>query len=331
MKSEKTSNKLLKYSFAVSEDIMARASKSFYYAFKNLPSERFAGVTAIYAFCRYVDDLVDDNIESKDPSKIISTLNTIEEAVKQIYSPHTEISDEAKSVKKKEWWPAFEITVDSFNIPIKPFLDQIKGQRMDVHHFEIKTIEDLIQYSDYVAGSVGAMLLPLLLRQPENANNEHLLTASRGLGIGMQVSNILRDIGEDIRERDRIYIPNVLLKEFDVSEELLVELSHYSGEDVVSHIPQSFIDLWENLSQLSEDYYNNFYNWVSYFHPSCQVPLVTAALIYGGIEDAVRKEKYNCLTQRCATSSLSKVLLTNKAKSLVKRKKAHQNNEEIIK
>lgn len=330
MKSEKISNKLLKHSFATSEDIMARASKSFYYAFKNLPSERFAGITAIYAFCRYVDDLVDNNIEAKVSSEIISTLNTIEEAVKQIYSPHTEISEEAKAIKKEEWWPAFELTVDSFNIPVEPFLDQIKGQRMDVYHFEIKTTEDLIQYSDYVAGSVGSMLLPLLLHQPENADNEQLLTASRGLGIGMQISNILRDIGEDICERERIYIPNDLLKEFDVSEELLVELSHYSGKNVVEHIPQSFTQLWENLSQLSDDYYNAFFTWIPYFHLSCQVPLVTAALVYGGIEDAVRKENYNCFTQRCSTSSASKILLTNKAKTLVKRKKTQQNNKEII-
>lgn len=330
MKSEEKSNKLLKHSFAVSEDIMARASKSFYYAFKRLPSERFAGVTAIYAFCRYVDDLVDDNIESKNSSEILSTLDTIEEAVKQIYSPHMEISHKANTVKKEEWWPAFELTIDSFNIPIDPFLDQIEGQRMDVYHLEIETVDDLIQYSDHVAGSVGAMLLPLLLHKPENAGNEQLITASRGLGIGMQISNILRDIGEDIRERNRIYIPNVFLKEVDVSEDLLFELSYYSDQDVVNHIPQSFIRLWENLSQLSDNYYNNFFTWIPYFHPSCQLPLVTAALVYGGIEDAVRKENYNCFTKRCATSSLSKVLLTKKAKTLVKRKKAHQNSEEII-
>jgi len=266
MKSEEKTNKLLKHSFAASEDIMARASKSFYYAFKSLPSERFAGVTAIYAFCRYVDDLVDDNIETKDSSEIISTLNTIEEAVKDIYSSNTEISDKAKMIKKEEWWPAFELTVESFNIPVEPFLDQIKGQRMDVYRFEIETVDDLIEYSDYVAGSVGAMLLPLLLHRPENAANEELLAASRGLGIGMQISNVLRDIGEDIRERNRIYLPNDLLKEFDVSEELLVELSRYSGKDIDSHIPLPFTQLWENLSQLSDDYYDSFFTWIPYFH-----------------------------------------------------------------
>lgn len=330
MKSENKSNMLLKHSFAVSEEIMADASKSFYYAFKSLPSERFAGVTAIYAFCRYVDDLVDNNIETKDSSEIISTLNSIEEALKQMCTPHTKINTKPNSVTEEEWWPAFEFTVDSFNIPIDPFIEQIKGQQMDVDHIDIKTVDDLIEYSDFVAGSVGAMLLPLLLHQPKNADNKQLVTASRGLGIGMQISNILRDIGEDIRERDRIYLPDDLLKEFNLSKELLYKLSYYSGKDIVDRIPQSFIELWENLSQLSDEYYNNFYTWVPYFHPACQAPLVTTALVYGGIEDAVRKENYNCFTQRCATNIRSKILLANKAKNLVERKTTGQNSEKIF-
>jgi len=57
---------------------------------------------------------------------------------------------------------------------------------------------------------------------------------------------------------------------------------------------------------------------------------VTAALVYSGIEDAVRKENYNCFTQRCATNSLAKISLAKKAKALVKRKKVCQNSEELI-
>lgn len=292
-------------SFQVADRIMALHAKSFYAAFKGLPQAAFQGVTAVYAYCRYVDDLVDEDQAPLEGKTSRQSLDLLAEAVYALDKAQT--SQALDTYRQLAWWPAFETTYQNFNMTPQGFIDQIKGQLMDVAGFQVQTLQDLVDYADKVAGSVGAMLMPLLL--PLENLSENILAAGRYYGIGMQFTNILRDVGEDYRDRQRIYLPREMLEARDLTEAGLADLSFGRTKT----IPQTFIDLWEELSQQGGYYYQALRPYMQLFYTKAQLPLLAAGYIYRGIEDAVRKSGYNCFTQRNYTSKLDRAQLLARA------------------
>lgn len=305
-------------SYEVCDRIMADRAKSFYQAFSLLPADRFRGVTALYAYNRYVDDLVDNDVQNHDKKKIMQILNQLKRALAELYAQDGSHAGEALAhFQQLDWWPAFEETVATFTVPIEPLLNQINGQQMDMEDFQIETMDDLVLYSSHVAGSVGIMMLSLLVDEGADFENPELQEACLHLGIGMQLTNILRDIGEDYRERRRIYLPSDLMKEYGVTEEVIAELSTSTG-NTAERIPQAFIDLWEKISADADAYYQSINHYIGYFHPKAQFPLMAAAYSYHGIAQAVRNADYNCLTMRNYTSKVDRVKLIAKAKKALK-------------
>ena len=188
---------------------------------------------------------------------------------------------------------------------MQPFIQQINGQRKDVDFKDLETLDDLIEYSRLVAGSVGTMLLPIIAIDIETAHNQELMGACENLGIAMQITNILRDVGEDLRTRNRVYLPQDYLVKYKIRRSDLEVLAHL-GADVLVDIPSGFIDLWEELAGVADRYYEYYEAWIRSFHKNARMPLVAAALSYRAIADAVRKENYNCFTKRCYTSAMKR-------------------------
>ncbi len=93
---------------------------------------------------------------------------------------------------------------NTFDMDIQPFYDQLTGQEMDIHFSSPKTLQQLEEHSYYVAGSVGLMLLPIIATE----NQQYLKKTAVDLGLAMQITNILRDIGEDFYQKNRIYLPD---------------------------------------------------------------------------------------------------------------------------
>jgi phytoene synthase len=204
---------------------------------------------------------------------------------------------------------------------------QIAGQRMDAHFHDIRSIEELVQYARLVAGSVGRVLVPILVSDMGIIDNPDFMKSCEALGVGMQITNILRDVGEDIRERDRVYVPVELMRSHAITRVQLMQWSvaatdevstakyrglflggdkEYGDADPVAaspEIPQNFIDLWEELAAMADSYYLPYEAWISAFHHSARLPLVSAARLYQAIEQAVRDQHYDCFTQRCYTSA----------------------------
>jgi phytoene synthase len=301
----------LNESYQVSIQIMQERATSFYEAFKHLPQERFHGVAAIYAFCRYSDDCVD---YLDDENHALHKLDELEHNLKEFYLNKNLQSD------YYPWWKAFVDTIQKFNIPIDAFLDQIEGQRRDLHFKDIATMDDLIEYSRLVAGSVGVMMLPVIAADGIDLNNHDFKKACESLGVGMQITNILRDVGEDMRLRNRLYLPLERLSQYGIDRKTIEYLSNSNDVEV----PLSFKDCWESLSLEAKKYYSDFESWISSFHPMCQVSLVAAAYLYQGIEDVVRKENYNCFNKRCYTSLDDRKRLIEKAKQMVLAKQYNQ-------
>lgn len=300
--------------YQAAEQMMKDKSKSFYMAFKVLPDRRFRAVAAVYAFCRYADDLVDDS-RPQDASQVRADLEELQLALASLYgqgSPQTELAN-------CPWWPAFAQAVADFQLPEKPFKEQIEGQLRDLDFRPLADWPELMDYCRLVAGSVGAMLWPILAKESvladEQANQAHL-QACYDLGMAMQLTNILRDIGEDIRDRQRIYLPQSLLENYQVSQLELVAWSQSKRP----HLSANFKALWEAVASQADKLYDNYKRYLSGFYPACQLPLMAAAMSYQAIEDKVRQDDYNCLTKRHYTTKAQRLkLLTVARKELAAR------------
>lgn len=293
-------NRLLSASYKASENTMAEASKSFYQAFRLLPKETFEGVAALYAYNRYVDDIADSGDLTQEEA--LEKLDDLEAQILNI---------ETNEEEPFAWWLAFKDTVSTYQVSTDALLKQIQGQRMDILGYKVVDMADLVAYASNVAGSVGKMLLPLLVDEATEID-QAMRQAAIDLGIGMQLTNILRDVGEDYRERQRIYLPQTLLDLYGVDEAMIKQLSYKGGA-----IPQNWIDLWEHLSQIADQYYYSIEPFLKDFNQAAQLPILTSAYIYHGIGDAVRKANYNCFTQRNYTSSLERARLIYKAKKVL--------------
>lgn len=299
-------------------EIMKSRAVSFYQAFRLLPETRFKGVAAVYAFCRAADDIADQEEAPKRPDDTRNRLDQLESALIRFHENGKRSLDPATlHAPLPPWWAALEDTIRRFDIPSEPFVQQIQGQRLDTTFEEIRTLEDLIEYSRLVAGSVGTMLLPLLAADAADTKNPDWQLACEHLGIGMQITNILRDVGEDLRLRDRIYIPSDMMREFGVSRDELATLAKQPTELGLHPIPDTFIRLWEHLAAIAEPYYRAYEAWLCQFHPACRLSLVAAARIYRAIADAVRAADYDCFTRRCYTSEAQRLAIMQEAEEFV--------------
>lgn len=281
---------------------MAKESKSFYQAFHLLPREAFQGVAALYAYNRYVDDIADSDHFSKEVA--LEELKKLEDKI-----IHLETSEDVEA----DWWMAFKDTVLTWKVSTTALLKQIQGQRMDILGHKVVDMADLVAYSSNVAGSVGEMLLPLLVDK-DTPISETLRQAAIDLGIGMQLTNILRDVGEDYRDRQRIYLPQTLLDAYNVDEAMIKRLSYHDEEE----IPQNFIDLWEHIYQIGDQYYDSIKPVIKDFSQVAQLPILSSAYIYHGIGNAVRKANHNCFTKRNYTNNIERMRLIYQARKVLK-------------
>lgn len=261
----------LKKDFEYCEKIMKKASKSFYYAFSQLPEKKAKSIYAIYAFCRIVDDSIDE-----EPNHAVQ-IQKIEHFKSQLAHLH-EIDEPI--------YRALSHVFNTYNCFKEPYYEQIAGQESDVAFKQPENLSDFIHYSDLVAGSVGRMLLPVLATQSELTDD--LIQSASELGIAMQITNILRDIGEDYRERRRIYLPKDLMQQFGYSEHDLKQ----------NNITDAFINLWETLAKEAEARYDHFFSYLHHYDEDTREHIRKSALVYREILNVIREQNYNCLTKR---------------------------------
>lgn len=306
--------------YATATAIMQSRAVSFHQAFSQLPAARFRGVAALYAFCRHADDLVDQADGGAAIDRALLALDELEADVRRLGAAGTSgrAALDGDGREALPWWPAFAATVHRHQIPIDSFLRQIEGQRMDAGLHDIDTVEHLLDYCRLVAGSVGVMMLPLLADDTTDVRDPKLIKACEDLGVGMQITNILRDVGEDLRLRNRVYLPADLRSRHGVFrsslESLAAEQTDGGGK---MQIPRSFIALWEELAALAEPYYHAYEGWIGAFHPGCRVPLAAAALSYRAIADAVREAAHDCFTRRGYTCAQTRAACLAQARQLV--------------
>lgn len=267
----------LQEDFIFCENIIKESSKSFYKAFSKLPSHKANGVYAVYAFCRIVDDLID---VKKDANALLEFSREF-----SLFKEEMELD--------QPLWRALRWTFSQFHMSYEPFDDMIKGQLMDLDFKQPSTQEELENYCYYVAGTVGLMILPIL-----SERHLELKDTAMNLGRAMQITNILRDVGEDYRI-NRIYLLKETMAKFYYTEDMLAG----------GAINSSFISLWEHEAQRAEELYAGVYSNLSLFDSDSIFPVILAINFYRNILDQVRANNYDCMTRRNFVPKWRKILL----------------------
>jgi len=193
--------------FAYCEQKTASSGSSFYYAFRFLPDDQRRAIIALYAFCREVDDVVD---ECSDVGVARLKLHWWREEVMRIYD-----GTPAHPVAL-----ALQTQVQQRNLPKEYFLEIIDGMEMDLDQHRYETWPELALYCHRVAGVVG-----LLSAEIFGYTNRKTLKFASGLGTAFQLTNILRDVREDAH-RGRIYLPREDMLRFGVNEQNILSHQH---------------------------------------------------------------------------------------------------------
>lgn len=259
----------LKDAYTSCEKIIAMHSKSFYKAFSLLPKEKRKAVWAVYAFCRTVDDIVDEGSNSREELEQFKT------DFQNFLTGDYDI--------KNPMWLALADVFEKYDMDVEAFSGLITGQEMDLTVNRYRTMEELLNYSYYVASTVGLMLLPILAPSKTAILKEGAIS----LGYAMQITNILRDIGEDL-EMGRIYLPEEIMKKYELHEDEL-------RAGIVS--PQ-FIAVWEDLAKTAELHYQKAFETINEYPLSSRVPVKGAALVYREILATIRIKEYKVFCEK---------------------------------
>ncbi|MHC5247134.1 phytoene/squalene synthase family protein [Enterococcus sp. LJL90] len=266
--------------FLYCEEIIKKASKTFYAAFSQLPEQQAWSIYAVYAFCREADDLIDEDHD-----------------IEGLYRLEGELKDfEANKVPDRPLWRALSVVFLNYDMDIQAFYDMLAGQKQDADFKQPQTQAELSQYAYNVAGSVGLMLLPIL-----SDNWREIIPQGKKLGEALQITNILRDIGEDY-ENGRIYLPAAVMKRYGLTEEMLA--AKIIGAELIS--------VWEDQAAIAEKLYVDSLKMMPNINPEARSALLAASYYYREILVVVRNSHYQVFSEKPKVSHLRKLSLLAK-------------------
>lgn len=273
-------------------------AKTFYFATRFLPYHKQRGIFALYALCRYLDDLVDEAEDLLLQEKLI--LQDIEQRIEEWRRNINSVFD-GQHIDHPVLL-AIRDTLKHFSIDAKYPLELLEGVSTDLVKDRYNNFEELYKYSYQVAAVVGLMTTDVFGFSGEKAklHAEHL-------GIAMQLTNILRDIGEDL-DRNRIYLPQDDLKTYGVSEEAL-----FSRE-----ITPEFKSLMAFQIERARYYYKSAAMGIPMLSKDSRLPVALALQNYSKILDEIESLDYAVLTKRAYLNFGQKIINFPKAWLLAK-------------
>ena len=261
----------------------AKSGSSFYYSFLFLPAERRRAITALYAFCREVDDAVD---EPADPQVARATLAWWREEVAQLYAgrpqhPVTRALAEA---------------IGPFNIQQRHLGEIMDGMEMDLTLNRYPDFASLQLYCHRVAGVVGLLAAGIF-----GYRNPKTLEFAEKLGLAFQLTNIIRDVGEDAR-KDRIYLPGDEMQHFGVAVSDVLAARHTEG----------FSRLMAFQAERVKGCYAEALAALPAEDRRSQRPGLIMAAIYRELLEEIGRDGYQVLTRRTALTPVRKLWIACK-------------------
>lgn len=245
-----------------------------------LPKQKRRAITALYAFCREVDDVVD---ECKDENIAQVKLNWWRSEITQLFSAQAQ----------HPVTQALQPLLTEFNLTEEYFIEIIDGMEMDLSITRYQTFKDLSLYCYRAASVVG-----LLSAEIFGFNNRETLNYAHDLGMAFQLTNILRDVREDA-QRGRIYIPQDELKQFNVSAE---DLTLSVTSDAVKA-------LFNHQASRAKKYYAQAFHKLPEEDRFNQRTGLIMAEIYQSILNEIEGNDFKVLEHRIKLSTLKKIWL----------------------
>jgi phytoene synthase len=274
-------NQQLLAGFREAKKITKKFARTFYLASLFLPKDKRYASYAVYAICRLSDEAVDD-ISCSNPQQ---RLRKLEQKIAAVY---------ATGIMDTPLLSAFRHTVDTYKIPKEYFDTLIDGMRMDLEIKRYADFPDLYEYCYRVAGVVGQIMLKIFGCRDKTAE-----TYAIKLGVAMQLTNILRDIKEDL-QRARIYLPRNEMLALGVTEEQLA-----SGIN-----NEAFKNLMRLQVRRAREIYEECLPGIKLIENRRSRFVVLAMKeIYSGILEAIQKSDYDVFNRRCFVKKTDKLMI----------------------
>ena len=261
----------------------AQWAKTFYLGTMLLPPMKRKAIWAIYVWCRRTDELMDSpEAQTRSIEELSDRLDRWEERTRGIFEGS--FTDDLDAVMGD--------TLERFPQSIQPYLDMIEGQRMDLNKFRYENFSELQLYCYRVAGTVGLMTQKVMgidsaYTSAPWSNIPDPSEAAISLGIANQLTNILRDVGED-RERGRIYLPQEDIKKFNYSEEELMN----------GKINNQWRMLMNFQLTRAREWFKKSEDGIKWLSSDARWPVWTSLRLYRGILDSIERLDYDVFNNR---------------------------------
>lgn len=263
--------------------LMRGGSKTFFAASLLLPPRIRLAATALYAFCRVADDLIDDGVD-----KAAATAE-LQQRLDAVYRAHPQ---------QLESDLALAMVVHQHQIP-RALLDALlEGFAWDAQQRRYETIEDLHAYAARVASTVGAMMTLIM-----GVRSAAALARACDLGVAMQLTNIARDVGEDARA-GRLYLPRQWMRQEGLDPDLWMQDPGFN--EAIGRVVQRLLSEADALYKRAEA-------GIGLLPKDCQAAIRAAGLVYAEIGREVERRGHNSVDSRAVVSSRRKLLLLGKA------------------
>jgi len=259
--------------------LLRDGSRSFFAASRLLPDDVRDPATALYAFCRVADDIVDRGIAGDDG------VARLRDRLDRVYrgTPLPRCTDRA-----------FADVISRWSIPRELPLALLEGLEWDVQQRRYEDLPGLMDYAARVAASVGAMMALLM-----GVRSAGLIARACDLGIAMQLTNIARDVGEDAAMR-RIYLPLSWLREAGVDPDDWLARPVFDGR---------IAQVVERLLRAADELYARADSGIARLPRGCRPGIRTARLVYASIGREVARRGYDSVTQRAYVPGRQKLAL----------------------
>jgi phytoene synthase len=272
--------------------LLPARARTFAFAARFLPRDRRRAAVVLYAFCRLMDDLVDEPPPGVDPPTVRLRLRDWADWLERT---GTGTATGAPVPEPAVLAVALRALIEQHRLPTEYLLGLLSGLESDLDPVRMPDYDALRRYCFLVAGTVGLAMSHLLgARQPE------ALVAAAELGIAMQLTNILRDLGDDLRA-GRCYLPADELAAFGYSSRRLAERAHTGRCDDALRALMRF-----QIGRVRRQYARGLAG-IPLLPPEARPAILIAGRLYARILDVIEANAYDVFTRRAATSRRAKV------------------------
>ena len=275
----------LRNAYKQAETITAAHSKSFSLASGLLPEEKRSAVRALYAFCRTVDDIVDEVESKKDRDfELNYWRNVVQTASYSAVRPAQDYADDLVAT-------AWADTLVRYHIPSHYALQLIDGVARDLSQSRYQTFDDLATYCYGVASTVGLMSMYIV-----GFKGHEAVPYAIKLGVALQMTNILRDVGEDYRN-GRLYLPREELVTYGIREEDIAE----------GRVTDNWRQFMKFQIERTRHLYEESWKGVKLLEREGQLAIGAASVFYAGILEDIEKHDYDVFSRRASLGAIGKL------------------------